>query len=336
MLTIESSLLSTLLSLAAAFLAFSVAVQIFQELWKYLTSSKSRAYLLALEDFLGPWANDFLRETGQSSLRGPFQLFRFKPGRNILPMSREGIAAGLEQMAPAWVHRTLEAIRAEMSLQGFSPQPPSPLWKSFVGELAGGGPAADDVREFLEEWGKRFDVRQMHAAFRRRFYRDTDAVLERFPSFERNFEYAYKRRNLRQTFTIALVFAFFFNLPFDVMYSKASAVSPDQAAALVEQAISLYDRSTRDSIGVFERRQLLADATQAVVGTPTLKGVDYLVDLKSMLGLLNSGFDKVLRHILGLLITALLASFGAPFWNDLLSALTRLRPRTPAPADESA
>jgi hypothetical protein len=354
MLTVEPSLLSTLLSLAAAFLSFSVAVQIFQELWKYLTSSKSRAYLLALRDFLGPWTNDFLREFGQSSMRGPFQLFRFKPGKNLLPMNREGIAAGLERMAPTWVHRTMEAIRLEMSLQGFSPQPPSALWKGFVGDLAGGRPAADDVRQFLEEWGHRFgssspagvvsvkkfpaqlDARQLFTAFRRRFYRDHDSVLERFPSFERNFEYAYKRRNLRQSFTIALAFAFFFDLPFDVLYSKASTASPDQATALVENAISLYDRSAKDSIGVFERRQLLADATQAVGGTLSVEGVDYLVDLKSMLALWNSGFDRVLRHLLGLLITALLASFGAPFWNDLISVLSKVRPKTPSAAEESA
>jgi hypothetical protein len=336
MLTVESTLLSTLLALAVAFLAFSVAVQIFQELWKFLTSSKSRAYLLALEDYLGPWTNDFLRQCGESSLRGPFQLFRFKPGKNILPMSREGIAAGLEKLAPAWVRRTLEAIRTEISFQGFSPQPPSPLWKSFCGDLAGGGPAADDVREFLEEWGKKFDARQMYTAFRRRFYRDTDAVLERFPSFEQNFEYAYKRRNLRQTFTIALLFAFFFNLPFDVIYRKASAVPPDEAASLAEKAISLYDRSARDSIGVFERTQLLADATQIVAGPLKPEFVDYLVDLQALKNLWARGIGTFLRYILGLLITALLVSFGAPFWNDLLSVLTRVRPKAITPAEESA
>jgi hypothetical protein len=133
---------------------------------------------------------------------------------------------------------------------------------------------------------------------------------------------------MRQSFTIALIFAFFFNLPFDVLYKKASAVSPEEASTLAQQALSLYEKSTADSTKASEKARVLVQASQVVAGTLQPEGVNYLLDLKTIQALWTGGFGVVLRHILGLLITALLTSFGAPVWNDLTSALVRVQKDT--------
>jgi len=336
MLTPESSLLTVLLSLAAAFLSLSIAVQICQELWKYLTSSKSRAFKKALVDLLGPWANDVLREIAQTALRGPFQMLRFKPGETILPLSREALATAVDKTAPPWVRRTHEVIETELALQTGSPRPPSMLWNAFVRELSATKQGADDIKEFLQDWtparrGKSggdqatLDARQLYIAFRRRFCRDADAILEKYPVFEQNFTYSYRRRNMRQTFTIALLIAFFFHLPFEVLYQKATTVSPDQATTVAEKAIDLYDRSPKDSLGRADRTitTLVTDATRVMSLAFEKQSIDYLVDLQTLRTMWGAGFPTMARYVLGLLITALLVSFGAPVWNDITSILLR-------------
>jgi len=85
---LDNSLLTTLLTMAATFLGLSIVVQVIQELYKYLRSSKGRAYQLALKDFLGPLATELMRPgvLPDVRVRGPFQLMRIRPKGMILPL----------------------------------------------------------------------------------------------------------------------------------------------------------------------------------------------------------------------------------------------------------
>ena len=85
---LDNSLLTILLTLAATFLGLSIVVQVVQELYKYLRSSKGRAYQIALQDFLGPLAHELLRPgvLPDIRVRGPMQLKRVRSKGMILPL----------------------------------------------------------------------------------------------------------------------------------------------------------------------------------------------------------------------------------------------------------
>ena len=97
-------LLTTLIALAAMFLGLAVLVQIVQEIYKFLTSSKSRAYLKSVNDALGPLARDALRSdrSPQMKVRGPLQLFGFRRTGWLLPMNAGELENALVATAPPW------------------------------------------------------------------------------------------------------------------------------------------------------------------------------------------------------------------------------------------
>ena len=163
MLTENTTLLDTLLALAAVFLGLSLLVQVIQEVYKHLTSSKARAYKNALMDFIGPWAEQLFRPGGmlELGLRGPLQFLQRRPSGRLLPMVAETLIGSLEQMAPPWHVRALDAIRTEKRIQNGTPKHPSPAWKTFVADLISaetvmtGYRNAEEVIGFLQRWGHR-------------------------------------------------------------------------------------------------------------------------------------------------------------------------------------
>jgi len=361
---LNSSILNVLLGIAVAYLSLSILVQIVQEVYKHLANSKGRAYTNALNDFLGSWAKQLTRPGVLPDLRvrGPFQLVRLRPKGVLLPLSKEQLLAGLEGTAPPWVGRMLHALNAEVKLQaGRAEHEPSPTWKAFLAELAKvqkGSPGywnAHSLASFLERWGhawptggkdqaearqigelmapKAFDPAQLLVAFRPAFLPDVQKAAAGFSQFTENFEYLYRRRNLRQTFVIAFLIAFTLDLPFQRIYDKARKVSEAETIAIAEKAIELYSTSAKDA---------------ALAGAPTtsrggseaiLKGAQaILADFISQQGKPASAtypapiidtttivrlFKQYPRfdELLGCLVTALLVSFGAPFWNDAASLL---------------
>jgi len=119
MISLDSSLVATLAALAGMILAIAVLVQIVQEVYKYLTSSKGRAYEIALTDFLGPWGRQLLKPgvIPEMRVRGPFQFKRIRPEGVLLPLKREELAEGLERLAPQMVRRATTAMQAEIAAQ---------------------------------------------------------------------------------------------------------------------------------------------------------------------------------------------------------------------------
>jgi hypothetical protein len=359
----ESSLLSAIMSLVAMFLGLAIVVQIIQEIYKYITCSKSRAYAQTLEDFAGPLAGGILRQGAHPNpgVRGPFDVSRMLTRRRVLPLSKEEFADAAENTSPAWTLKALRSLELEARTQDPQTHRPTPSWTAFLAQLAiveqsgSGYQAAEDVSRFLKEWGhrpsphddpsassigtlvppKQFDAGHMIPAFRERFLHDIDAMVSRFSTLIKNFTYTYRRRNLRQTFTIALLIALMCNLPLDRLYQKASALSSEEATRLAGQSLALYGQLQRDSVIEARKcdlqRLLGGAATTAgtIVTTPVFgPRVNYVIDWTTVQALWSQGFWGVLRHLFGCLITALLLSFGAPVWNDITSALLRVQKRT--------
>jgi hypothetical protein len=376
---LESPFISTLLALAATFLLLAVLVQIIQEFYKFLTSSKSRAYTIVLKDFLGPWANELLRPGAfpNTQLRGPFQWVRLRPKGKTLPMEKQDLVAAMEGTSPMWVQRILSQLNIEVDMQAGKPDAPSASWSELLKQLgnvergASGFMTASEIAGFLETWehvwdrpdldeqrtvrkrgvatannaGRlvkvgevtapdRIDAERTLKAFRRRFLSHVDAVADRFPVLEDNYEYAYQRRNMRHSFMIALLVALACNLPFEQLYLKASGLSVEQATKLAEQALALETQARKDSLVGEDREtitRLLSVGKEALAtvgsGSQNLGGVNYIVDWKFIISLWDGGVWEILRYVFGCLVTAFLVSFGAPIWNDITSILLRVQKR---------
>ncbi|MFA5832121.1 MAG: hypothetical protein WDA22_01470 [Bacteroidota bacterium] len=361
----ESSLLSTILGLAGTFLGLAIAVQIFQEMYKYITSSKSRAYTNALTDFLGPWSTLFFQPSIVSDfqMRSPFQLFKIRPKGSLLPLEKNQLIEGLEKTVPPWIKRTLDHITAESTMQKGTPSSASPQWKQFLTELGRAGTAspgywnAHRVVQFLKEWEHTvpsssktkslsigtiklpqvIDASRMLIAFRAHFMQHVDEVDKNFSRLQTNYEYSYRRRNTRQTFIFAILLAVGCNLPIDVLYRKAAAMSPEEAAKVAEYAMDVYQRRTTEtskeakpeSTSVYNPSESFEEAMRLVSGEANSMPVNYLLDWSEVEKMWDhgstNGVQNILRYFFGCFITALMISFGAPFWNDLSSSLLNLQ-----------
>jgi hypothetical protein len=362
----NSALLSTLLALAAAMLALSILVQIVQEVYKYLSSSKERAYTNALLDFLGPWSSQLLKpgRVMKLQIRGPLQWFRFRPNERLLPMQHDELISALETTAPTWVKRTLERLKLEVGLQKGNASSPSLIWHNFLAELSAvekGAPgfrSAHEVSQFLLLYGhtlasppprsanfeqterlgdiryineKPFDAVETLEAFQQKFLPHILRAGVHFEQLGRNFQYQYERRNLRQTFVIALVVALLFNLSLQRLYRYAAAVSPAEASSLAETSLNLFQEYRQAS------EATPTNSTVEVATMDTLKLKKLLNLSQEILEQSNGvtfnlvgnevldGFGSFIHYLFGCLITALLLSFGAPIWNDAASALLNIQ-----------
>lgn len=363
----NSSLLNALLALAATMLALSILVQIIQEVYKFLSSSKERSYTNALLDFLGPWAKQILSpgQVMKLQIRGPIQWFRFQPKQRLLPMKCDELTSALESTAPTWVRQTLERLRMEADFQNGKDSSPSPNWLEFLKELGNvekGSPgywSASQISDFLVAYGhsvrrapssdnsergqaerlgtisfkesQQWNAGEILKSFQHRFLPHIVRAGDHFDQLQRNFEYQYKRRNLRQTFLIALILTLLFNLSIQKLYRYAKAVPPDEAAALAERSLRLfqqYQETSQTSSSGKKNGGVLIDEQQlkemVSISREILKqsqGVEFsLVDS----GVL-ANVGAFAGYLFGCFMTALFLSFGAPIWNDATSALLNLQ-----------
>lgn len=347
---VGSGLGTTVLGMAATLLALAVLVQVVQEIYKFLTSSKARTYHLILNDFLGPWSAALLREGALNDvkMRGPLQLGSRTPRRWLLPMPAEALQSALETTTTPWCQRVLKALTLEASLCTAGP-PRSPGWNDMMVQLeaaaAGEAPGAGTAREllgFIHRWSEEANagVQAMLTAFRAEFLPHVDAAVKSFPQLMQQFEFAYRRRNLRQTFIFGFLLAFLGGFPINAIYQKAIRMTPEQALALADAAVTLADSTAmRMAAAPAEPDSGAAEAgVQASDSTVTLA----IQDARKALALLRTespgratwfglpgmwpaGWLARGEYLFGCLLTALLVSFGAPFWNDLTKSLVKVQ-----------
>lgn len=368
---LDNSLLTVLLTLAATFLGLSIVVQVVQELYKYLRSSKGRAYQIALKDYLGPLALELLKPgvLPDVRVRGPLQLKRVRPEGMILPLKREELSSALERTAPHWIQRTLNQLKLEVEYQSIKPLTDSVSWKAFLEDLGkvelgtSGYWNAFEIAEFLQEWKYEFkqessedkpqvkrigtlstkehglDAKHLLLAFRKKFIPYVENAAENFSKLESNFEYSYSRANRRQTFIIAMLITFTFNLPINILYQNAQKIDPESAIKLAETTMEIYKNKYEIPESLIVANQLPDSLIKEnlelakKIMTETLKaqssesGLKYFSEWKSI-GDIFSGNFKFLLYLLYCGITSIFLTFGAPFWNDIASALLRLQKGT--------
>ena len=339
-------------------LGISLLVQVLQELWKFATSSKAIAFEKALDDFVGTWATHHLRQDTALAVRGPFQFRRIATAGHVLPTDKTDLLASLEQAAPVW-HRLFDhALAFEAWLQKGSVGEPSPRFTELVEKLqrevegAQPSPQALEVHQFMETWGLTrgaFDAAKARGAFRDRFFGHLARLEQHYDRLMQNFQYAYERRNLRQTFTFALLVALAFNLPLGEVYRRASTMPVSEAAVLSERAQALHaeyeqleaeqrrlqgttatpsaanaDRAARierEKAEIRERAAKLRSVADRAFELSSGRSLD--TDFRSLWASLRANVTSA-SQLLGCLLTAVLVSFGAPFWNDVSSALYRV------------
>ena len=398
----SSVTLTTLLALAAWFLGLSLLVQIVQELYKLLTSSKSRAYAAALTDFAGPFARQLLESNiaPELTVRGPFQFRRRQPLGRLLPLKKETLVTALERTAPMWYRLTREALELEAQLRpSWREQPVSTTFRSFLERLARGSeeePGQFDAREMASFLGQRglleskwveldfvpsraylsehkadqqatkpykapqkssvikfavpeslkpFDALELLTEFRLKYSPQIVRVEQHYDQLMENYEYAYRRRNLRQSFVLALLLALWCDFAFDAIYSRAAASTEQEAHAAAERAIQLYAAqqpavASASSAKVANPGSVQSGATPSSSSTSGTQPVQisYLPQtrLRNALKEIGSVFrhpagGNVMRqlgdisyYLFGCILTAILICFGAPFWNDLTKSLLRI------------
>jgi hypothetical protein len=345
--------LTNLIALAGILLGLSLFVQVFQELWKYLTGSKSKAYTKVLVDALGPWVAQLLRSGTMPDVRGrrPFQFRRLRPTGELRPLQCGQLLDALERSSPPWYLRAIRALELEMELNKDGSVAPSPAWREFLGQLDKASPgspgyhAATKVVRFLDEWGQtpgtakpgrrqaaepnEWQPGALLAAFRHEFLPQLQRVATQYPQIMQNYDYEYRRRNMRQTVLVALLVTLAFSLPFDRIYQAATQVSPEQASQLAETAVGLFeaDMSAVGEVSDTVRAQMdtardIATAVMSSLG-PEAESLGRLITWDDVSEMRQQ--NTVLRYLLGCLLTALLVSFGAPVWHDLARTLLRLQ-----------
>jgi hypothetical protein len=363
---LDNSLLTILLTLAATFLGLSIVVQVIQELYKYLRSSKGRAYQIALQDFLGPLASELFRPgvLPDVRVRGPLQLKRVRPEGMILPLKREELSKALERTAPSWIQKTLKQLEFEANNQFNKTLSQSVSWEGFLKELGkveqgtSGYWNAFEIAEFLQEWKydwqqeklkdnpkvnrigtfdfkeSNIDAKQLLTAFRKKFLSHVENADENFSKLESNFEYTYSRANRRQTFIIAFLLSFIFYLPIDVLYQNAQKIDPESAIKLAETTMNIYkdkiekpDSLNSENLDSLIQKNL--DLAKLIM-TETLKaqssesGLEYFDDWAAFSDIFHGDF-RLFLYLFYCAITSIFLTFGAPFWNDIASALLRLQ-----------
>ncbi len=356
---IGTTLLTTILGLAGTFLGLAILVQVIQECWKYLFSTKSSAYERALFAFIGPWARRLMKPGVLPDLQvdGPFQFWRRRPRGKLLPLDKPDLVAAMERTAPTWVRRALDALTVEADRPSVIPSPPSPALKALVNELSmaeRGSPGfttANEVSAFLREWNiavtpgqgvssvalpAMVDAAALLGDFRECFLPHVTQAERTFDQLQRNFDFTYRRRNTLITFCIALTLSLTANLPIGRLYHRADTMSPDEAVAMAEAMRTLSDSlaapdpahaARYDRI----RERLLRALDNMSVGQPDPSSPSTADQgwLSRIGGALRDVWMRIRSggplYLVECLVTALLLSFGAPFWNDLAGTVLRLQ-----------
>ena len=348
-------MLATFLGAASYLLALAIFVQVFQELYKYVTSSKSKTYLKTLIDFAGPWAGQLVKSGNlpDFATRGPFQFLQIRPPNKLLPLDRTALSDAAVRTAPDWVQRAIERLEFEVSLQKGERKSPSPSWRGFAADLFAaerglpGYWVALKVQELLEEWKvARVETRK---AGRKRLVHtrllDAPAVLQALKSellphvvileenleqLNRNFDYSYQRRNTRQTFVIAIVLAVCCNFPFDRIFREAATLPPQTAIAAAQamvdywQAVSSAGQSAEQEVTEEQLAALKAAVDHLGIVSAESGQLDYVLNIADLQAMWGDKWMGV-RYFFGCLITAILVSFGAPLLHDLTRLLLGLQ-----------
>jgi hypothetical protein len=329
-------LYSTILAMAATFLALSLLVQVIQELYKYMTGSRSRAYRNALIDFLGPHAEQLFRPGAIPDLqvRGPFQLLRRRPTGHLEPMDKDDLLVALERTAAPWIQRAITALRLEVSIQKGKSAPPSPSFEMLLNQVGGtipgspGHATALDVKQFLDSWKAApniaFDASAVYQALRQRFLPNVVRAEESFTQLTKNFDHTYRRRNLRQTMIFGFLLAFLAEQPLPEIYRAAKKVPLEQAVAAAEEARAIYQQEGARDTSLMRTPEELAKVggqlTNLLARPDSLSRAPWEDVTFERLGM----HALTPRYLFGCLLTALLIAFGAPLWNDLTGAILRL------------
>lgn len=210
------------------------------------------------------------------------------------------------------------------------------------------------------------DFARLESAFRDRFLPQVTRAEQMFPLLERQFDFANGRRNLRQSFTIGLIVALAIGAPIQTLYQQALSRSPEETAALAEKLVALEERRAAlqaDTTVQAEQRfrlmtdslllplgkilrQSHADSTAGPTGLPKTLIANSLTSPDSSAGEYFQSLGQKLRSIaywLGCVITAILVSFGAPFWNDIVKSILyfqqsrrrQIRPAMGAPGKDA-
>ncbi len=348
-------MLTTFLGAASYLLALAIFVQVFQELYKYVTSSKSKTYLKTLVDFAGPWAGQLLT-TGRLpdfATRGPFQFLGIRPPNKLLPLDQKALSDAAVRTAPDWVQRAVGRLEFEVSLEKGKRKSPSPSWRGFVIDLFAaerGSPGywtATKVQSLLEDWKvvrvetsktgspkivqtKSLDPGAVLQALKAELLPHAVNLEENYEQLKRNFDYSYKRRNTRQTFVIAIVLVFCCNFPFDRIFREAAALPPQTAIAAAEamvghwEAVSSPGQPTDQEVTDDQKAAIKAAVDHLATLTRASNHQEYLIDSDDLLAMWA---DKRMgaRYLFGCLITAILVSFGAPLLHDLTRLLLGLQ-----------
>lgn len=362
---LASSIPTVVIGLATAILALSLLVQVLQELWKFLSSSRATCYTKVLEDFLGPWATRMARPGAlpEFQARGPFQFRRLGPTGVLLPLGKADLVEGLERTAPPATQRVLRAIRAEADLQAGKAGKPSGEWKRFVSDLDASERESAEVaapdaweirglREFLTtnellpapDSDATIDAALALRAFRTRFLDHVVDAERHFDRLQELFQFRWRRRNMRQTFIFGTLIAFFAAQPIDRIYQRAETLSATETIQLAEGIVDLYEAQQEVLAQETERTGTPPPLTRAQIDSALTISLAALDDTemsefngwRAFWGPDAQGnpirWDTRVWYLLGSLMTAVLISFGAPFWNDLLGTLIRMRRGTPSSA----
>jgi hypothetical protein len=322
--TSNGSLLSTLLALAAILLGLAIAVQVVQEMWKYVTSSRDKAYATVLQDFLGPFLSRQLHRPGvlrDLQVRGPFQFLWWRPSAKLLPMDADELVAALERTTGEWFQRAYAAMRLEGSLQRGTPAPPSASWQAFMRELeaaanAGTSAHATNIHWFLRAWpppDSPLDAAGLLVAFHHQFLPQARKVGDHFDQLMRNYDFHYRRRNLRQTVVIALLLALLFDLPAGKLYRHAASLSPEAAVELAQAATDLQDEIEAAGSSADSAPRPPADSATAGTTSDTIPGrttTDSTPAGSQADTTVDSGIDTTLAALQGRLERALSIAAG--------------------------
>lgn len=335
--------LEALIALAGIFLGLAIAVQVLQEIYKYLTCSKARAYRIALRDFLGDWVD---KAYGCEALRGmyvrgPFdlvkdlwrKLWNLKKKSapiGLLPFEKEELLHAVDRTTPEWIRRVIDTLKKERDLQQGTLAPPSPILRGLIEDAwtrYDRDTSARKTFDFLEQWEvtgqpqegsaapalKTCDAARVLEAFYQGYVPERRKVSEEFEQFAANFDHSYQRRNFRLTVTLATLFALVCGLPFTALYRQARSLAPEEAIRLAKSLNELYEESQNDTEKA-ELQDLLDQLTKTLEKQELDLGVTRLADL-------GDKPEEIPGYLGGCLLTALLIAFGAPFWDRLSSAL---------------
>lgn len=354
---LDQSLIQLIIGISAAILALSIFVQILEELYKYLTSSSSRAYTRVLQDFLGSLGRRLSSapEFGSFRVRGPFEWLRKYHTGRLLPLNKDDLGKALTKTLPLWVQRTLSHIELEKTVTGNVT--PSRHWRDFLERLGAaergskGYWTARDIAEFLTSFGHSWNPGKETAgkvsvegivnftlldqAFRNRFLHHVNRALDSMPQLEQNLNFTLRRRHIRQTTVLAFIVVFLFGLPIQEIYQKAASIDAETSTAVAEKLVNLNEQLLRNDtsavqntavvdsllrvISLHLHQNVLADTVrQSEVNIPVLKSEHWKK---------YRGFTGIIHYLFGCLITTVLISFGAPFWNDILKTVLRYKDR---------